>query len=88
VDGLYTKADASGTLIKRVSKIDEKISSYAGKTQSERSVGGMISKIEAAKLVMEKQIPMVIAHGRTPDILITLGKGKSVGTHFHASPKR
>lgn len=82
IDGLYTRPDGTGILVQHVHEIDEKIASYAGQTQSERSVGGMISKLEAAKLMLKNHIPMIIANGRVPNVLIRLMKGESIGTLF------
>ena len=82
IDGLYTRPDGTGTLVERVREIDDKIAGYAGQTQSERSVGGMVSKLEAAKLMLQHSIPMVIANGRAKDVLVNLARGKAVGTLF------
>jgi glutamate 5-kinase len=84
IAGLKTKPDGSGTLVRRVREVDEKILSYAGKSQSERSVGGMISKLETARRMLEAKIPMVIASGREKDILLKIHQKKAVGTWFEA----
>jgi glutamate 5-kinase len=84
IDGLKTKPDGTGTLVRRVHEVNEKILSYAGKSRSERSVGGMISKLETAKRMLEAKIPVVIASGREKDILLRLHRKERVGTWFEA----
>jgi len=83
VRGLATNSDGTGRLIRTVRGIDAKIEKLAGGTQSQTSVGGMISKLKAARLVNEAGIPMQIAHGREKDVLLSISQGESVGTIFH-----
>ncbi len=82
VPGLTENSDGSGTPIPHVPKIDDRIVALAGKTTSERSVGGMITKLNAARIVNAEGIPMHIAHGRTKDILLKLAAGDKIGTLF------
>ncbi len=82
IDGLRTKPDGTGSLIRQVAQVDKKIESYAGSTRSQRSVGGMISKLETAKMMLAEGIPMVIADGRDPEILLKLAQGRREGTRF------
>ena len=83
VRGLASQPDGSGRVIREVRKIDARIEKLAGGTQSETSVGGMISKLKAARLVNQAGIPMQIAHGRQKDILVSICQGEQVGTIFH-----
>jgi glutamate 5-kinase len=83
VRGLATNPDGTGELIPDVRKIDATIEKLAGGTQSETSVGGMISKLKAARVVNEAGIPMQIAHGREEGVLVSICQGKAVGTIFH-----
>jgi glutamate 5-kinase len=83
VRGLATNPDGSGRLIREVKKIDARIEKLAGGTQSETSVGGMVSKLKAGRLVNAAGIPMQIAHGRQKDVLISICQGEPVGTIFH-----
>lgn len=83
VRGLATNPDGTGRLIREVHKIDSKIEKLAGGTQSQTSVGGMISKLKAARLVNAAGIPMQIAHGREKNVLLSICQGESVGTIFH-----
>lgn len=83
IRGLATRPDGTGRIIPDVHKIDARIQKLAGGTQSQTSVGGMISKFKAAKLVNEAGIPMQIAHGRQKNVLVSICQGAQVGTIFH-----
>jgi glutamate 5-kinase len=87
IDGLYdsdphTNPDAS--LIRTVSKIDDKILSYAGGAGSNRGTGGLITKLHAAQIVTEHGTPMFIINGENPEILYDVFDGDFVGTYFAA----
>jgi len=82
VDGLRTKPDGTGILVKRVHQIDAKIRGYAGKSQNDRSVGGMVSKLQTAQSMLDHGIPMVIADGRESGVLLKIAAGKEIGTRF------
>ena len=82
-DGLvrnYGKTNAK--LISTVRKIDTAISKLSRGTESAASIGGMATKLEAAKIVVRAGIPMVIANGRTRGIISNILSGKNVGTLF------
>lgn len=85
IAGLFTAnphLDPNAELIKSVDKIDSSIEALAGATISERSIGGMTTKIEAAKLATAAGIAVVIANGREPNIIPRLVKNEPVGTYF------
>jgi glutamate 5-kinase len=83
VDGLRSRPDGTGKLITRVPRITPKIESMAGATQSQRAVGGMTTKILAAKIALEAGIPTRIANGHKPDILLHIAQNKkNIGTLF------
>lgn len=86
VDGLYDsdpRSNPDAKLISRVDSIDE-IMSLAGGAGTDRGTGGMIAKLQAAKLCTEAGIPMFILNGHDPEILYTLLDGGHVGTYFTA----
>ena len=83
IRGLATNSDGTGRLIRDVRGITAKIQKLAGGTQSQTSVGGMISKFKAAKLVNAVGIPMQIANGRQKNILTAISAGEAIGTTFH-----
>ena len=54
----------------------------AGGTQSATAVGGMVSKIEAAKVACQSGCGVFIIDGRNPETLNCLLKGHNPGTFF------
>jgi glutamate 5-kinase len=85
IGGLYTAdphTDPKAKLIPVVSKIDAAIKRLGANTASAVGTGGMITKIEAAKVATDSGVRVVIANGREPDIIIRLATGDSAGTHF------
>jgi len=85
IDGLYTadpQHNPNARFIPKVEKIDAEIERLASKTASPHGVGGMTTKIEAAKLTTSSGVTMVIANGRTPDALRRIVAGESLGTLF------
>jgi glutamate 5-kinase len=46
------------------------------------SRGGMVSKLQAAKLAVQAGIPVVIGSGLRPDVIKTAVDGGTVGTRF------
>jgi glutamate 5-kinase len=88
IGGLYTAdphTDPKAKLIPVVKKVDASIKKLGANTASTRGTGGMVTKIEAAKLAAESGVRVVIADGRESDVIIRLAKGESIGTHFLSS---
>jgi glutamate 5-kinase len=83
VRGLATKSDGTGKIISEVRRIDARIEKLAGGTRSQTSVGGMISKLKAARIANRAGISMQIAHGRQKGVLVSICQGKPVGTIFY-----
>ena len=85
IAGLYTAdpySNPDACLIPEVDRIDSRIESLAAGTSSSRGIGGMITKIEAARLATASGITVVIADGREPDIILGLAAGEAIGTRF------
>jgi glutamate 5-kinase len=68
--------------LRRVTAIDAQLERLAGGTSSATAVGGMATKIQAAKMVIRAGIPMVIASGRKHDVLERILQGEEEGTLF------
>lgn len=85
IDGLYT-ADphkcADAKLIEFVDKIDDSIVALAGGKGTALGTGGMVTKLEAAKICMACGCDMIITNGANPMSLYDIAEGKSVGTKF------
>jgi len=83
VDGViqnFGKADPK--TIPVIEHIDSALEQIAGGTTSETAVGGMKSKIEAAKIVVRSGIPLVIASGKKKHMLARVMAGEDEGTLF------
>lgn len=73
IDGLYDKnpkENPNAKLIKFVNDIDD-LNVEIGSTNS-FGTGGIKTKIDAAKICNDAQIPMILAHGETDDILLNV----------------
>lgn len=85
IGGLYSAdphRDPNAHLISRVDKIDAEIERIAGNAFSNRGTGGMVTKIEAAKLATASGATVVIANGKEPNVLTRIVDGEVVGTLF------
>lgn len=65
-----------------IQRIDATLEKIAGGTDSPTAVGGMASKIQAAKIVVRSGIPLVIASGRKKEALAHVLAGQEEGTLF------
>jgi len=85
VDGVMQNfGKASPTTISTVGQIDSDLEKIAGGTSSDTAVGGMATKIQAARIVVRSGIPMVIASGRKKEVLAKVLAGEDEGTLFVA----
>ena len=81
--GLYTadpRRDSAAELIPRVERIDARIEALAGGAFEGPGVGGMATKLQAARLATGGGTDMVIAAGKEPDVLVRLASGEAIGT--------
>jgi glutamate 5-kinase len=72
----------SARVLRLVERVDTTIEELAGGTTSTTAVGGMASKIQAAKVVIRSGIPLVIASGRKTDVLKNILSAGDEGTLF------
>jgi glutamate 5-kinase len=63
VDGLYDKSKRK-KIVKNIELIDEKITSLIEKTKNDYGSGGIITKLDAAKICMNSGCHMFIANGK------------------------
>jgi len=78
IDGLYDAPPGRGTdakLIPVVERITPRIEAMAGDAASELSRGGMVTKIEAAKIATTAGTHLVIASGRVDHPLAAIAQG-------------
>jgi glutamate 5-kinase len=86
-EGLYTadpRYNPNATLVSRVERIDATVESYAGGSEV-GGLGGMVTKLRAARLATAGGADVVIASGLEKDVLPRLVQGQSIGTLFPAS---
>lgn len=91
IDGLYNKDPRThddAVLIPEVHTFDSKIETLASEIPGALGTGGMLSKIQAAKKVTAAGLPMIIAKGDKPDILLKLFSGERHGTYFVPKKKK
>ena len=91
IEGLYTAdplSNPEAQLVRRVDKIDAEIERMASNTAGRQGVGGMATKIEAAKLATASGVNVIIANGREPDILVRISQGEDIGTFFSAQANK
>lgn len=90
IDGLYTgdpHKDKDAKLIEEVYKLTDDIIKLGGETHSGLTVGGMKTKLGAAKICMKAGCDMIITNGNKPELLYDIAEGKKVGTRFFAKAK-
>jgi glutamate 5-kinase len=78
----------SARTISTIEQIDEQVEQMAGGTDSATAVGGMASKIQAAKIAVRSGVPLVIASGRKKGCLSRVLAGEEEGTLFVANATR
>lgn len=83
VDGLYDgdPSEPGARVIRHSDVIDSKVLALAHGGNG-RGRGGMLSKLESARIVLEAGKQVVIANGRTPQVLERVIRGEEVGTRF------
>lgn len=85
VEGLFDRDPnryPDARMIPVVHKITEEIEGTAAQSASEKSVGGMISKLEAAKKAGMYGIPTRVVLGGSKDIILKIVDGRQIGTLF------
>ena len=85
IDGLYTadpRKDPDAKLIHHVPVLTEEILALAGVSGSSQGTGGMITKLQAARICLNCGCIMVIANGNDPDNLYAILDGREIGTTF------
>lgn len=89
IGGLYDKdprVHTDARLLPKVTTMGKNIEAMAGNIAGPLGTGGMLSKITAARKLTSAGIPMIIASGLDPDILVNIFNNDYVGTYFE--PKR
>ncbi len=72
----------TGEVVPVVASISPEIEAMAQGTNQTTSVGGMISKLSAAKIAHRAGCGVIIGSGNDPELFNKLLRGESVGTYF------
>ncbi|MDO6354041.1 glutamate 5-kinase [Caloramator sp. CAR-1] len=90
IDGLYDKDPniyEDAKLISTVKKINDNILKMAGDSKTKIGTGGMVTKIQAAKIATSSGIPMIIAKGSLDGVITRILNGEEIGTIFLSNKK-
>jgi len=90
-DGLYTadpNRDPGAQLIPVVEKINAKIVRLGAINEDNIGTGGMITKIEAARLATSSGVEVIIANGKEENVIVRLASGEALGTRFLPSTSK
>lgn len=85
IDGLYNgnpSLDKDATLIPLVTDVNEEIESLAGGSGTSLGTGGMVTKLQAAKVAMNCGFLMTIALGKEERVITRILNGEPLGTLF------
>ena len=85
IDGLYNKnpkTNRDAKVIKEVREITKEIERITAGKGSAMAIGGMKSKIEAAKITMQSGCSLVIINGKIKKPITRVLKGEELGTLF------
>ncbi len=85
VDGLRTEPPSAGKrskIVPIVESVTDEIKELAFSNKTERGVGGMETKLQAAATATNSGEAVVIANGREHDVLLKIMQGNTIGTLF------
>lgn len=87
IDGFYDgdpRKNSHSRMIPVIEEITPEIEKYAGGTGSKSGTGGMVTKLNAAKIATFSGVNVVLSNGGNPDIILDILDGKNIGTLFIA----
>jgi len=87
IDGLYTdnpRTNPEAKFIECVEELDDDMMGFAKDASTDCGTGGMITKLEAARIVRGAGIDMIICNGHDVVDISRILDGKSIGTLFKA----
>ena len=85
VEGLYDFKSSDRKVFDEIREVTDEIKQIASGSSANKknmSKGGMSAKLEAIKIATHSNVPCVIAHGETPDLLPRILNGERIGTFF------
>jgi len=90
VDGLYDRdpAEPGARLLGEIPRVTAEVERLAGGAGSERSTGGMLTKLRAARKLAAQGVATALLSGRRPQALAALLTGEAVGTFLPPDEER
>jgi glutamate 5-kinase len=90
VEGMYDRAPgtAGAALLHDIPRVTAEVERMAGGAGNERSTGGMITKVKAARRLAAQGVATALLSGRRPRALHALLSGEAVGTVFARDAER
>jgi glutamate 5-kinase len=88
IDGFYDsdpKKNCNSKLISVIEEINDEVEKCAGGAGTNRGTGGMVTKLQAAKIAMNAGIDLVLINGQHPELIMDVIEGADVGTLFKAA---
>jgi len=85
VDGLL---DGDGRVVDLVPQVNDDVFRLVRKERSALGTGGMVTKLQAVRLVTQAGEAAMIANGRENNILIRILHGERIGTVFVPAPRK
>jgi len=85
IDGLYDRdprLHKNARLIPQVPHVTAELEKKASGTLSPISIGGMVTKLQAARKAALFGVPTILANGMEPEVLERILRGEDVGTLF------
>ena len=85
VEGVYTanpQADPTATLIAEIAEVTPEIEAICGGAGTLRGTGGMVTKMQAARIVMNSGGVMIVASGAREGAISGILAGEAIGTLF------
>ncbi|MFN8534774.1 MAG: glutamate 5-kinase [Dehalococcoidia bacterium] len=90
-EGLFTadpRTSPDARLVPFVPLVDDAVEAMAGGAGTMRSRGGMLTKLQAARLATAAGAAVIVAPGRLEDVLARIVVGEPIGTLFAPSENR
>jgi len=88
VEGFYRKDKTLVRKVETVREIHHELRKHLFQNKREKTIGGMETKLEAARFLMQAGISMVVANGSDEHILAKILRGEDVGTWFSGGRTR
>lgn len=83
VEGFYDLTGEEKKLFDEIKEITKEIEGLAGGSKNKQmSKGGMSAKLAAVKMATRANVPCIIAHGETQDVLSRILNKERIGTFF------